>query len=380
MSLKNPISFLYKRIKKFFRTNLKKIIQLIIQISLTLADILRITSFESNINRGSVFNRTLVLLDEAKKRGLKTKVLKIGSFQTRFFQIYNHKKKVFFDSLPLGNSYLSSSQRLAENKWRAKIHMQEHGLPVSKGKVFRHVSSALNYAKKIGWPVVVKPPSSSLSQYTNIDIDNKTDLIKAIKEAKKHENTFLVEEQLNGYNYRILIINNKIIGGLLRHPPFVIGDGKSTIKKLVENKNQNPLRGKSDQPNTTLHKITFNEEKLIFLLLKKLTPESIPKKGEKVILHHKINTSSGADLYDVTEKIHSDNRQIFIRCAEIFDAKVLGIDFIAPDISKSYKNQRCGIIEVNTMPYIDMHHHPLKGKSRNASGALLDLIFINKIK
>lgn len=353
----------------------RKSIQLILKNTLLVTGRLKITSFTEKIDRNKVLNRSLVLIDEGKKRGIKTEVLKIFSFQTRFFKSSKHQKEILFDSLPLHDSYLSCSQKRAENKWLAKKHLIKHSLPTPKGRSFLSISSALSYARKFDFPLVVKPVRGSLSQNVTVDIKNREQLIKAIKHSKEYERIFVAEEYLAGNNYRILVIDQKIVGGVLRHPPYVIGNGKNTIEKLVHLKNQHPWRGEKEQRNTTLHKISLDQQALEMLKQQNLELQSIPKKGQKVYLHYKVNAASGADIYDVTDMIHPDNQEIFLKTAEIFDSKIIGIDFIAPSIQKSYKEQKCGIIEVNTVPYIDLHHYPLRGKSRNAAGALWEMVF-----
>lgn len=348
---------------------------ILIKTLLFLTNSFRITRFEEEIDQSRVFNRTNVLILEAKRRGIEIEVLKFFSFQTRFFKASHNGQKIFFESLPLGSSYQKIRQEIAENKWLTKNHLKKHSLPTPEGRVFKNHKKALKYAKELGFPLVCKPVSGSLSQNVIFNIKDEEKLKKAIKHAKEYERTFLIERHLEGFNFRILVVGGKIVGGVLRLPPSIRGNGKHSIKELVEMKNSHPKRGEREQRDTTLHKVILDKKAEEILKEQGFEPNSIPQKGKKVFLHQKVSALYGADIIDVTEEIHPENQELFKKVAEVFDAQILGIDFIAPFIKKSYKEQTCGIIEVNTLPYIDLHHHPLKGRPRDAASAILDLIF-----
>jgi cyanophycin synthetase len=65
---------------------------------------------------------------------------------------------------------------------------------------------------------------------------------------------------------------------------------------------------------------------------------------------------------------------MFVRAAKIIGDPIVGFDFIIPDITKSYKQQRCGFIEANSLPFINLHHEPLVGQPRNVAKKVWDMI------
>ena len=80
----------------------------------------------------------------------------------------------------------------------------------------------------------------------------------------------------------------------------------------------------------------------------------------------------------MTDSVHPDNMALFEKIGRVLDDPLVGIDFIIEDMSRSWKTQKnCGVIECNSMPFIDLHHYPLYGKPRDAAGALWDLIYKN---
>ena len=125
----------------------------------------------------------------------------------------------------------------------------------------------------------------------------------------------------------------------------------------------------------TLHKIVVSPRALELLASHGLGLDSIPAPGQKVYLHDKIVLACGVDIVDVTDAVHPANRELFTTVGKLCRVPLAGIDFIAPDISKPYDEQKCGILEINSVPYIDMHHYPTSGVPRNVAGSLLDYCF-----
>jgi len=54
---------------------------------------------------------------------------------------------------------------------------------------------------------------------------------------------------------------------------------------------------------------------------------------------------------------------------------VVGIDFLCENISKSWKKQKCAILELNSVPSIELHHFPSAGVPQNVAKAMVDLFF-----
>lgn len=328
----------------------------------------------NNFDRTKIRNRTLVFLDEGQKRNINLKSISILGKQTRFFIIYLINKQIVFDRLPLGDSYYRISHRVVDNKYRVKKILIQNKLPTPCGKVFRHTSIACDYAQKIGYPVVIKPIEGSLSKNVFTRIINKKDLVAKIDKIKKYEDRFLLEEFIDGDNYRATIVDHKFAGCVMRYPAHVVGDRQHTIKQLIKLKNKHPLRGDWDQLNSTLYKIKVTKGLSKRIKTQGYNLNSILPKNKTVFLSDKINAASGAEIYDVSNKVHPKTIQLFEKIARIFDAKLLGIDYITKTISKPYNSVRSSVIEINSVPYIDLHHYPIRGKSRNVSGRLWDMI------
>ena len=91
-------------------------------------------------------------------------------------------------------------------------------------------------------------------------------------------------------------------------------------------------------------------------------------------LNEKIGVSYGGGSAEEYDICHPDNKALFEKAANVFDDTIIGFDFMIPDISRSWREQRCGFLEANSVPFINLHHHPLKGKPRNIAAKVWDLI------
>lgn len=96
------------------------------------------------------------------------------------------------------------------------------------------------------------------------------------------------------------------------------------------------------------------------------------KKDEVITLGQKTSRAVGGGITDMTDVIHPDNREMLEKVAEVLNDPLIGVDFIMNDVSISWREQpKCGVIECNSAPFIDLHHYPLVGKPHNVASALL---------
>src|SRR5699024_2031944 len=103
--------------------------------------------------------------------------------------------------------------------------------------------------------------------------------------------------------------------------------------------------------------------------------DSVPGKDEVVFLRSTANLSTGGTATDVTDVIHPDNRDMAVRAVRAVGLDVGGVDFLTPDIGKSYKEIGGGICEVNAAPGFRMHVSPSEGEPRDVAGPVIDMLF-----
>jgi cyanophycin synthetase len=156
-----------------------------------------------------------------------------------------------------------------------------------------------------------------------------------------------------------------------REPPTIVGDGVHTVRELTEIENKNPKR-----EGPIFHHITLDADTDEEIKRQGLTWDAIPAVGRVVTLSQKVGRGSGGITRDVTDITHPDNKELFEKIGRVLADPLVGVDFIIQDIDRSWKDQKaCGVIECNSLPFIDLHHYPYAGQVRDAAGALWNLIF-----
>jgi D-alanine-D-alanine ligase-like ATP-grasp enzyme len=339
-----------------------------------------ITSFLAAIGLGKIVTkpdekanwRTRVLWEEAVRRGIVMKEFRpFGISRELFFASYDHDT-VAFDGLPRPRTARETSLNWMDDKGIIIEKFRAAGIPMPRGKTCTNLREADAAFKAVGGPVIVKPNLGSRSRHTYVHLVGLPSLHAAFLKAKELSPYVVVEEELIGFVFRITLIDGKIAGVMRREPPHVIGDGTNTVRKLVEKENKNPLRH-----GPIFHELSLGDEAIAELKKQHLSPDAIPKKGMMVLLHEKVSRAYGASTTEMTD-VHPDNEILFLKIGTVLDDPLVGVDFMIEDISRSWREQKCGVIECNSLPFIDLHHFPLKGPVRNPAGAVWDMIFPTK--
>lgn len=259
---------------------------------------------------------------------------------------------------------------ITANKILANKILREMGIPVARQATVTSEEQALRAAKAIGYPVVTKPRSGNRARGVTANITSGGELRQGIRRAAQVHKQVIIEEYLPGDDYRFVVINGELVSVIKRVPPQVIGDGKSKIRQLVENTNNNRIR--EDGYARNLQVLKFDEETLRVISKQNLSPESVPSAGQVVPLS---TAGNGGTTVDVTDKIHPDNAAAAIRAVEIMRIDVGGVDFLLPDPSKSYRETGGGICEVNYMPDIQVHIIAEGAEKSDMVGAFVKSLF-----
>jgi len=262
---------------------------------------------------------------------------------------------------------------IAGDKDLTKTLLGFHGVPVPKGAMARTLESALDVARDIGWPAVVKPLDASHGRGINTDIRNDHDLELAFNEAKEYRSTVIVERFITGNDYRLLVVNHHLIAAAQRIPASVVGDGEMTIGQLVAKENQDPRRGEGHEK--ILTRIRVDEMTEHLLALRGLTLESVPGKDERVFLKTTANLSTGGTAIDVTDRVHPSNIHMAQRISRLVELDICGIDIVSPRIDAPIAEVGGAIVEVNAAPGFRMHLAPTEGKPRAVAEAVVDMLF-----
>ncbi len=194
-----------------------------------------------------------------------------------------------------------------------------------------------------------------------------------MEHAQKYSRYVIVERFVSGADFRVLVIDGKFVAAAKRVPAAVTGDGVKTIDELIHEVNDDPRRG--DGHESSLTKITFDQDTFTQLEKYGYTIACIPKKGETVYLKSTANLSTGGTAVDVTDDICPENRFLAERIAKIIGLDICGIDIMAPSIETPLTSNGGVVLEVNAAPGFRMHLDPSVGKPRNVAAPVVDMLF-----
>lgn len=258
------------------------------------------------------------------------------------------------------------------SKAQGRAIFEKNNVPHACGMIFLWPWSAHRFARQHGFPLVIKPNVSGYSRGSYFPIYNYRELYRAIFRAKVWWPTTVIEQYLKGANYRVLTEANGLISVIRRYPPFVIGNGQDTIETLIDTENET-RRQMNLYP--TIYPIAKNHKAIQHLGKQNLGLSSIPEKDQHVEIFHRVALAPGGAIETIDQNtIPDENKTLFMQVVNMFGANVLGIDVIfEKGIETPHSEQKCIFIEVNSRPYINMHHYPRYGKVEDFSAALAQL-------
>jgi cyanophycin synthetase len=330
-----------------------------------------VVSFHEKPDEAELFNRSLIFLWEAQKRGLRVEAVKYGGRYVDEFRLTYRNKSYFYESIPLT---LFDDAVSFRDKLSVKRILQNHGIPVAMGERFVNNEQAMQYGEGLGYPLVAKPASGTLSQHVTCPIRSRDELREAITIAQLCRPDILVERYITGNLYRATVVGGTHVFVCQREKANVVGDGHSTVEELITLKNTGPNRGETYQKNTTLHKIPIDDMLIHNLQIQGLNLQSVLALGSKIYLHNKLILSRGCDLHNRTSVTHDDNRNLFLKIAKVMGFQIIGIDFICPDIQRSYTQQGTAVLECNSLPFVDMHQFPSHGTPEPIAQVIWDVV------
>lgn len=262
----------------------------------------------------------------------------------------------------------------AGNKNFTRKLLLEAGLPAPRGEVVRSVEEATRLARRLRYPVVTKPLDGNHGRGVSVGLESEEAVARGFELAARHSPRVIVEEMLQGHDHRVLVVDGEVVAVAERVPAGVTGDGVSTIAQLVEITNADPRRGEGHE--NVMTRIKIDDHVRDVLAREEMTPDSVPELGRWVQLRDTANLSTGGTAVDRTESIHPENATIARRAADVIGLDVAGIDFLAPDISRSVRETGSGgIVEVNAAPGFRMHLQPSEGRARNVARPVIDMLF-----
>lgn len=309
--------------------------------------------------------RSEVIWEEARRRGIPMRQLCLFTKPLDIFEAVVAGHTIIFESVPIPTKLQTSAIRWLDDKLILKERLAKAKLPVPRGGAYSSFEPMLELFKKLSKPVILKPAQGSRGRHTTTFIYTEEQLRQAFQVGKQIARRLVIEEHLFGSVYRATIINGALVGVLRGDPPRITGDGHSTITELIAFKNKHKHPKVKD---FVVSPLTHD-----FLARSNYTLATIVAKNVTIDLTEKIGISYGGFSAEELPICHPETKRILEAVGRVVDFPVMGFDFITPDITKNPNEQKWGIIECNSLPFIDLHHHPLEGTPINAAKYVWDL-------
>ncbi len=271
-----------------------------------------------------------------------------------------------------GSDVTGRAKGISSSKTRTKKYLESEGVPFPKGQKFTSKSNdeIIEYAENhLDFPIVVKPASGKMGRGVVANIRNKEELKNALEYVRERLgfNEVILEEFIPGEEYRIYVLNGEVLAGLNRMPANVVGDGVNSLRKLIKIKNAE----REQIPSVRGRSIKIDSEVKRNIKDYDYTLDSVPQKGEKILLRKNSNLSTGGDPVDATEILDGKVKEVAVKAAKsVPDLVECGVDLIVDERDGIGK-----VIELNTSVGLGGHLFPLEGKSRDIPSALMDYYF-----
>lgn len=262
---------------------------------------------------------------------------------------------------------------IACNKEQTKKILSDNAIPVAKGDICVDEEDLKNTIDRIGYPIVLKPLDGNHGKGASINVKTWEDAVAGMEFAKKYGRKVIVEKFITGHDFRVLVIDNKMVAAAQRVPANVVGDGKNTISQLIEETNKDPRRGYGHE--NVLTEITVDRDTTDLLEKRGYSLDTIPAKDEVVYLKSTANLSTGGTSIDITDMIHPENVFLAERIARVIGLDVCGIDIMAKNLTQPLKETGGVILEVNAAPGFRMHLAPSEGLARNVASPVIDMLY-----
>ena len=315
---------------------------------------------------------TQIVIKEALSRGIEVDILDLDD---NFIRLKKGSRVEYLKQATKTSADTYIAPLIMENKEVTKIVLKEKGINVPESITVKHVDEAVKkYTNFAGRDIVIKPKSTNFGTGVLIlkELKSQEDYKSAVEQALEYDSSVMIEEFIPGKEYRFLIIDDEVVAILHRVPANIVGDGVQTIQELVEEKNENPLRGKGHV--TPLEKISIGIIEKNYLTSQEKDTFYVPQNGEIIYLRENSNISTGGESIDFTDEILKQYKIIAINSAKAVGAKICGADMIIQDINAEPDKNNHSIIELNFNPILYAHDFPYKGQNRHVEKKLLDLL------
>ncbi|KFE60787.1 cyanophycin synthetase [Hyalangium minutum] len=312
---------------------------------------------------------TKAIVDAARKRRIPVKRLTpTGSLVQLGYGVY---QKRIMASQTSDTSAIAVD--ICQEKPLTNTILRAVGISVPEGRTVKSADEAWDVAQDLGLPVILKPEAGNQGKGVMVNLRSEAEVRAAYAVASQYRGDVLVERHIEGDDYRLLVVDGKMVAAARRDPAQVMGDGKSTIAQLVEVANRDPRRRPGHS--SSLTRIRLDDAAQVVLQQQGFTGDSVPAAGQAVKLRQNCNLSTGGTAADVTDVVHPSNARLAELAAQMLNLDIAGIDLLCKDIRRPLAEQGGAIVEVNAAPGLRMHIQPTSGVPRDVGGPIIDMLY-----
>lgn len=312
---------------------------------------------------------TRLIAEEAIRRGWKAEPLDEYFLSTLAITTPDGRVHYFDSAQPPFNS--AAAVKIANNKLATYLIAQRLGIPVAEFVMydFRYPERSTAFLREqvaAGHELVVKPIDTNHGDGITIGVKTEPELQEALRYAQTFSDRVLLQRRYFGSDYRVLVVDGKVVAAARRDPASVVGDGTHTIEQLIAEKNKDPRRGSSHEAELTFIDVHSAKRHLGARF------SSVPREGEYVPVLATANLSKGGEAQDVTDDLHPSISEAACTIAGALDMYLCGADFLLTDHKKPLSAATGILLEINATPGLRMHHFPSKGQARAVAAHILD--------
>ncbi|WP_234110607.1 MULTISPECIES: cyanophycin synthetase [Chryseobacterium] len=282
------------------------------------------------------------------------------------------KNQQRFQATITGNTS-SIAVDIACNKELTKKMLDDAAIPVPIGDLVVDEEDLERVIRRIGYPIVLKPLDGNHGRGQTINVNDWDTARIGLQHAQTVSRKVIVERYITGYDFRVLVINHKMVAAARRVPANVVGDGEKNIRQLIDQENLDPRRGYGHE--NVLTEILVDKDTNELLEKLGYSLETIPQKGEIIYLKSTANLSTGGTSIDVTDMVHPEIVTMCERISKIIGLDVCGVDIMAENLTQPLKESGGAILEVNAAPGFRMHLAPSEGLPRNVAAPVVDMLY-----
>lgn len=307
---------------------------------------------------------TEIIIREAKKLGLKAEIIYP---KRKLIELTKDSKKFLVQGNLRINLNRFGTRNIPLFKDLSYFFWQKNNIPIPKTITAFSLPEAKREIRKIPLPLVIKDAQASQSKNIWVNISNLPKALSILKNLFSNllTKTVIIQEFIRGKEFRILVLKDEILGIAQLIPPFLIGDGRSTIKRLIKK-----LERKINR------RITIDQAMKDLIKAQGLSFSSIIPTDQKLFLKEYSKIGQGGQIENFSlSLIHPETKKMCLKAAKVVGLELAGLDIIAEDLSKSPKKQKIKFIEINGRPDIYIHHCPDKGQPVNVTREILKYIF-----